>query len=337
MEWVKEFKFDPIKPLLSSKTQEIIYFSERDLLNKNIPPITEIWNLPDPLNIIKQQHSEGFWASKSKNVKKFPLINYNLIETWKRLRILIDKYQFNKSNHNIEKACEFVFSCQTDEGDIRGFLANQYTMYYTGAILSLLIKAGYEDDLRIKKAFTWLLNMRQNDGGWVGSPFQTLNFSGKEIYELTSTRRQVLKEHDKTKPFSHNWTGMVLRAFAIHDMYRNSAEAQKAGKLLKQSFFKADNYSSYQHPDNWIRFQFPFWWNNLISALDTLSLLNFSSSDTHIQKGLNWLIDHQQSNGLWNTSYSSIHKKPTFDNIKVINEKLWITLAICKIFKRLLK
>ena len=45
-------------------------------------------------------------------------------------------------------------------------LANQYACYYTGAILSLLVKAGYEDDPRIEKGFQWLLSMRQKDMGW---------------------------------------------------------------------------------------------------------------------------------------------------------------------------
>jgi hypothetical protein len=197
-------------------------------------------------------------------------------------------------------------------------------------------KAGYNDDSRTQKAITWLLNMRQNDGGWVATPFQTLNLSGKKIFELTSTSEEVIKDHDKTKPYSHNWTGMVLRTFAAHNIYKNSEEAQKAGKLLKKSFFRADNYSSYHHPDNWIRFQFPFWWNNLVSALDTLSLLNFPRDDIDIQKGLNWLIEHQQTNGLWNNSYSSIHKKPNRENRKVENEKFWLALTICRIFKRLI-
>jgi hypothetical protein len=59
----------------------------------------------------------------------------------------------------------------THEGDIRGMLGNQYAPYYTGAMLSLLIKAGFAHDPRIEKGMRWLLKMRQDDGGWViGSP-----------------------------------------------------------------------------------------------------------------------------------------------------------------------
>jgi len=57
----------------------------------------------------------------------------------------------NKNHPAIRKASEYLFSCQTEERDIRGILANQYAPYYTGAIMYLLIKAGYENDPRIKK------------------------------------------------------------------------------------------------------------------------------------------------------------------------------------------
>lgn len=77
----------------------------------------------------------------------------------------MEQYGFNREHPQAQKAAEFLFSCQTEAGDIRGMLANQYATYYTGAILSLLIQAGYEDDPRVEKAFQWLLHMRQDDGG----------------------------------------------------------------------------------------------------------------------------------------------------------------------------
>ena len=57
----------------------------------------------------------------------------------------------SQDDASTRKAAEFLFSCQKEEGDIRGFLANQYATYYTGAIMALLIKAGYEDDPRIER------------------------------------------------------------------------------------------------------------------------------------------------------------------------------------------
>jgi hypothetical protein len=236
----------------------------------------------------------------------------------------------------IENACEFVFSCQTDEGDIRGMLANQYAPYYTGAIMALLIKAGYGDDPRIEEGFQWLLRMRQDDGGWViGSPGMVglPRLSVKEINDLTSgVDRETMTAFDRSKPFSAAGTGMVLRAFAAHPAYRKSEPALTAARLLKSKFFRKDNWSSYGHPDNWVRFQYPFWWTNLVSALDSISLIGLPVEDDDIRNALGWLAEHQRPDGLWETSYSAIHKNR--DNRRSGDTRLWVTLAICRIVKR---
>ena len=101
---------------------------------------------------------------------------------------------------------------------------------------------------------------------------------------------------------------------------------------MKSHFFKEDNYNSYKHPDNWIRFEFPFWWNNLLAALDSLSLIGIPPTDRDIKDALDWFIANQQENGLWKISYSKIHKASP--NNKTDEEKLWISLAICRIFQR---
>jgi hypothetical protein len=334
VDWLSKFKYDPIKPLMDSEDKAIIYFTKRDLLDYKIEPL-DYEDLPEVQNILKKQLDDGSWPPKGK-IAENSGVKYHLIETWKQLRFLVQQYQMNNSHPTIQKAAEYIFSCQTDKGDIRGILANQYTPYYTGAIMYLLIKAGYKNDPRIEKGFKWLLNMRQNDGGWViGSPgmIGLLNLAKAEINDLTSNKnRETARAFDKSKPFSAAGTGMVLRAFSVHSTYKKSEEALTAARLLKSKFFKKDNWFSYQHPDNWLRFQYPFWWTNLVSALDSLSLMGFSKDDKDVEKALKWLIHHQEPDGLWKVSYSKIHKSP--DDQKTFKSRLWITLAICRIFKR---
>jgi hypothetical protein len=156
-------------------------------------------------------------------------------------------YGFNNANPVIAKAADFLFSFQTDVGDIRGILGMQYTPYYTAGILELLIKAGYADDYHTHKAFKWLNGMRQNDGGWA-IPLRTQN---KKL-DIIAMNSQTL-EPDRSKPFSHLVTGVVLRAYATHETYCNSDEAKIAGKLLLSNFFKRDNYPDRSSPDFWLR------------------------------------------------------------------------------------
>jgi hypothetical protein len=328
--WQNKLKFDPVKPLLDSQKEPITYFSRRDLLGESVSPINTIWHLKDPQTILKKQHHAGYWISSGKNE------DYSLLETFKNLQSLIYKYEFDRNHPAIARGCEFLLSYQTDEGDIRGFIGKQYAPYYTGLVTALLITAGYGDDSRILKALDWLLSVRQDDGGWViGSPGITGNphLNYKDIIYLTSDKyAPVLQPYNRTNPFSHSGTGMVIRAFAAQPHYRQKPEVLKAAYLLKSRFFKEDNYNSYKDAEHWLRFQFPFWWNNLVAALDSLSLIGISLEDKEIKNALDWLILKQEPDALWKISYSSIHKASF--NSKSEEQQLWITLAICRILKR---
>jgi hypothetical protein len=328
--WQKPLKFDPLAPLLSSKNEALQYFVRHDLLGEQVGPVQCLWQLPEAQRILKKQLANGAWPRSGEN--KHPAINYQLIETWRYFRYLVEQFGFTRQNPQAASAAEFLFACQTQEGDIRGFLANQYATYYTGAIMALLIQAGYADDPRIEKGFQWLLRMRQNDQGWT-IPLITHKLDRETQYRLTSEYAEPL-EPDRSKPFSHNWTGMVLRAFAVHPMYCHSEAALVAAQLLKSRFFQADSYTSYQAASYWVRFEYPFWWNNLVAALDSLSLMGFSREDDQIKRALDWLIDRQEKDGLWKVSYANPEKDEK-QTAKAREMKLWVSLAICRVFKRL--
>jgi hypothetical protein len=330
LDWCDKLRYDPVQRLTDSGNETIRYLAARDLTQQYVPPADILWNQKEPFGILNRQQAGGYWKYPGKGKE------YNLIETFKNLLILIYKYEFNRSHHSIEKACQFLFSCQTGEGDFRGFIGNQYAPYYTGLVSALLITAGYENDSRIIKALEWLLSVRQNDGGWViGSPGITGNPQLKYsdiIYLISDKNAPLIQPYDKSKPFSHSGTGMVIRAFAAHPIYRKKTEVLKAASLLKSRFFKEDNYSSYKDAAHWLRFQFPFWWNNLVAALDSLSIMGISPADKDIENALDWLISKQEPDGLWKISYSPIHKSSV--NKKSEDQRLWITLAICRILKR---
>ncbi len=332
MDWIACLRYDPLTPLLKSGDYAVGYFTRCDLLGRKVEAIHYMYGQPELVKILKSQRADGSWCVMNKSRSRYPEINYSLIDTWKQFRFLVQKYGLSNKEPAVENAAEFLFSCQTDEGDFRGFLAGQYAVYYTGAIIGLLIRAGYGNDPRIRKGIRWLLAMRQEDGGWVASPLMTLFLPAGKLHELISRIHDPVKDHDKTQPSSPHWTGMVLRAFAAHPIYGKTKEAWNAGCILKSGFFTRDYYTSYRHPDNWVRFDFPFWWNNLVSALDTLSSLGFSRDDPDILNGLDWLVEHQETDGLWNTSYSTIHKKPV--TAKARRHRYWISLAICRIFKK---
>ena len=326
--WQMQLKYGSIQPLLNSDHAAIRYFAKRDLLKEPVESKTVLWQLPEAKKILNKQLSDGSWSRPGE--KKYAAINYNLIETWRQLRYLIGKYDFNCEHPQIQKAAEFVFSCQTEAGDIRGFLANQYATYYTGAMLALLIQAGYEDDPRVEKGLQWLLKMRQDDHGWT-IPILTRYLDGVTQYRVTSEYTEPI-EPDRSQPFSHNWTGMILRAFVAHPDYRHSETVVKAAELLKSRFFQPDSYTSYQAASYWVRFDYPFWWNHLVAALDSISWIGFSKEDEQIKAGLNWLIEHQECDGMWKVNYGKEQDKKSE---REQEKREWISLAISRIFERI--
>jgi hypothetical protein len=316
--WKYYLKFDPLPALLSVKNLAILYFVKRDLLEKKVEPVEKLRALPDPIEIIKKQQEDGLWKYASSKKQLRTQENYNQIETFRQLGELIEKYGFTKRNINIKKAAKFLFSFQTDEGDIRGIYGNQYSPNYTAAIMELLIKSGYTEDPRIEKGFQWLLSCRQDDGGWA-IPIRTSNAKWRDVLNSNLPLEPI-----RQKPFSHMVTGVVLRAFAAHPKYQKYKEAKIAGELLASRFFKPDKYPDRRAADYWTKVSFPFWFTDIISSLDTLYHLGFKSNNPQIKEGLNELRNQQLESGLW--------------DLKLLRTKdkdlpFWVALSVCRIFK----
>jgi hypothetical protein len=199
--------------------------------------------------------------------------------------------------------------------------------YYHGVICELLIKAGLDEDPRLETALKWLLTQRQDDGGWI-IPMQAVPAAEKtrEVWSASPVPPQ------RSLPSSHLATGMVLRAFAAHAEYRAHPEVMGAATLLKSRFFRPDKYGDRKAPKYWTKFQFPFWWNTLLTALDSLSLLGFAPDDDQIDRGLGWFAEHQQPHGLWPTGYEQAKRAEL--SAKEQNAMLWVGLAVCRVLSR---
>jgi len=319
--WLNNLKFNPIPTLISSNNEALIFFTKNDLLGEKKRDIENLWQLTEPLKLIRKQKEDGSWKYPGGKKEIRSQENYNQLETYRKLGIIVEKYGFYKKHPSIKKAAKFLFKFQTNEGDFRGIYGNQYTPNYSAAIMELLIKAGYKNDIRIEKGFKWLLSIRQDDGGWA-IPFRTI---GKRLSVAfyKKDKYQTIKP-EKSKPSSHLITGIVLRAFAAHSKYRKSIEAIKVGEFLKSQFFKKDKYPDRSSISYWTKFSYPFWWTDILTSLDSLSLIGFNKDDNDIKKALDWFIKNQYENGLWNTGYK--HKKDKDINI-------WATLAVCRVFK----
>lgn len=320
--WQSVLTHDALSPLLSSQNRAVAFFAAKDLAGEGNQDPKTLWGLPEAQKIVSRQQPDGLWVYPGGGIKATrSLENYNQIETFRQLGYLVEMYGFDKRSPAIKKAAAFLLSFQTEAGDIRGILGNQYTPYYTAGMMELLIKAGYAEDRRITRAFAWLESMRQDDGGWA-IPLRTC---GRKLDVIAMKMAPI--EPNRSKPFSHMVTGVVLRAYAAHPKYRSSKVAKEASALLLANLFKKDNYPDRQSPDYWLRFTYPFWFTDLISATDSLSKLDYAIREPQIKKAAQWFVDNQNKSGLWQLK--------TLKNKQYFGTELWLSLAICRILQRL--
>jgi hypothetical protein len=322
MSWKRGLSFDPVASLMNSKNEALRYFTRRDLTNENPGPVEDLWNIPAVVRAHELQRENGAWQYHGVREHIRSSEDYNQLETFRVLRELVEKYALTKDHPAIQEAAEFMFSHQTDEGDFRGICGRQYVPYYSGAIMELLIKAGYAEDPRMHRGLDWLISMRQSDGGWA-FPLRTV---GLKLSPETFSRSDTVPP-DKQKLSSHMVTGMVLRAFAAHPSYRELKEAKVAGEFLASRFFKPDNYPDRRAAEFWTSFSYPFWFTDLLSSLDSLSIIGIDTSHEKVRSAVEWFVARQKRNGLWNLRLRIMSRER--------EPNQWITLAICRVIKRL--
>lgn len=317
--WKARFKHDPTGPLVQCTDKVIQYSYQTDLEGGSSVDLGEVWEDHRAQKILKKQRSDGSWRYPARSSSMWKRVDYDQYETFRNLAQLVEKYRFTKDHPSLPKIADYFFAHQSADGDIRGIYGDQTSPNYTAAILELLIKAGYGKDPRLLTSMDWLLQERQNDGGWALA-LRTRGFN------LSAFNRRETIQPDRTKPSAHAIMGAVLRALAIHPRYRDREETRSAASLLADRIFTSDKHPDRQHRSFWTRFTFPFVYTDIISALDSLSHLGFSADHPKIGAALTWFETHQAAGGLINTIRNPGGKG---------DMQLWLQLAICRNYQRL--
>jgi hypothetical protein len=186
---------------------------------------------------------------------------------------------------------------------------------YSASISYFLMKAGYHGT-KIKESLNWLLKMRQDDGGWA-IPFRTKN------EKLEALKNEETIEPDKAKPSSHLITGIVLRPFSLLNEY--ITKVKNAGMLLADRVFTRDKYSDRQGVEYWTKFTYSYHWTDILSTIDTLTLLGIKNNPK-INQIRQWFERHKQENGTYRVDVMA--------GVKYQDIKYWITLQYLKVLKR---
>ena len=312
-----------IEFLLARGNLPILFWLKKDILE--VPVDREHKNLQKfaaRIRILESQRPNGGWTKK--RYEKHPHFDktYYIVDTL-RNSFQLYNYGCGLEEDGVKKALDFLFSTQTSEGDFRGAYLNEYAPTYHALTLEILCMFGLDADKRVEKGFKWLLDNRQDGGGWV-IPYRTIDKAElKKRYNYEAQMKLDPIKADPKKPFAHLVTGMALRAFAASNKRRHSEAAKNTGELIISRFFKPDAYEDRQQAYYWKEMTFPFWATDILSSLDALAKVGFTVKHEGIQQALNWLLRKQTRNGYWEAGF----KKST------IEDHLWVTMSVLKVLK----
>jgi hypothetical protein len=321
--WQRTLRVDPLPLLLGCGNPAIVYFTRRELVRERAGPRSSLWDAPAARRILRRQNADGSWTYPGGDERTRSRESYDQLETFRQVGALVEKHGLTRQHPDLARAARYLLSHQASEGDFRGIYGNQYATTYTGAILELLVKAGYGDDSRVQRAFRWLLGARQEDGGWA-IPFRTRRIPFSRFLDARRYREPV--PPDRSKPSSHLVTGMVLRAFAAHPARRRSLEARAAAELLAARLYRRDAYGDRGGRSYWDRVSFPFWFTDVVAALDSLSLIGTPVEAPPVRAALEHVRGLQRADGTF-----------AFRLLKGKDPELplWICLAVCRSLRRL--
>jgi len=193
--WQTLLKESPVDWLLEESNPSVRYFTLRDILGKReddpqvIAAKRAISRSKVVSKIFSKQNAEGYWE------EPFNPYHPKYKSSYWQIMILA-QLGMDKTDERVERACEYAFQFQLEDGGFSSYtleraveehtlllkkgkklppqgefasslvFEHQYSCL-TGNMAAALIRIGYADDKRVKKALEWLVKIQNQDGGWL--------------------------------------------------------------------------------------------------------------------------------------------------------------------------
>jgi len=350
LSWQDLLQNSPIEWLLEETNPSVRYFTLRDLLDKgeDNPEVAEakaaISTSKIMVKILSKEKLEGYWEdSKSPYLPKYKATYWQVMT--------LGQLGIDKSEERTQKACDYTFGLQLENGGFSMYTKKGTATEYnrvkrrltargesppksinwisslvneheysclTGNVVAALIRLGYGEDHRVKKAINWLLSVQNRDGGWL-CPYW--------------------KAHIKDTHSCFYGTICPLEAFSEVPETKRSPEMKQAIErgaefLLMHRLYKADHHRYKVINRQWLRFSFPWFYGyDILRGLSVLTKLDYID-DERLTDAVGVLIKKRRSDGTWLLDSSPLGRMQT--NIESVSKpSKWITLNALKVLKRL--
>jgi len=350
--WRDLLQNSPIEWLLERENPSVRYSTLRDILDKgeNDPKVAEakaaISTSQIVFKIFSKQKLEGYWEdSKSPYLPKYKATYWQLM--------ILGQLGIDKEEERARKACEYIFGLQLENGGFSMYTkdgaATEHTRInrlltargksppeasdwtdslikeheyscLTGNVAAALIRLGYGDGHRVKKALSWLLSVQNTDGGWL-CPYW--------------------KAHIKDLHGCFQGTICPLEAFSEVPETERPPEMQHAVQkgaefLLMHHLYKADHHNYRTINRRWLKFSFPWFYKyNILRGLSVLTKLGYTK-DERLKDAVEILLQKRRPDGTWLLESAPTGRMQV--NIETVGKpSRWITLQALKVLKRIYK
>jgi hypothetical protein len=298
--WRARLASDPIPRLLREGTPSVLARIRRDLIDDSeAPGLEEVWGYPEVKALVKKMEKDGSFAAKAPEKALGSAEFAAALATLRGLDRLADlgvratgdiataaAKKASKTPKELLKSVDFLLSSQEADGGLTALAvsdapktpAKMPALHFQGWAVSALCRLGFENDPRVEKGLQFLIERRQDDGGWAWRGVRT---------------------DSAARPSSHLITGMVLRAFAASSARRASREARRAAELLATRFLQPDRYPDRKAPSYWEFLTEPRFYTDVLDALDTVTAIGLGKENSGVRTAEAYLRSRQGADGLW--------------------------------------
>ena len=347
--WRSILKADPVDWLLDRNNPSVRYFTLRDILDypessaEVLSAKESIRDYEKVTRIFDKQNPEGYWEQAGQPY------NPKYKGTYWQIMIL-SQLGLDRSDERVRKSCEYIFQFQLADGGFSTFeeegakreyhwvekrmssqgrespnfkiwskgTIREYEMScLTGNIAASLIKLGYAEDERVRRALEWLVNVQNQDGGWL-CPYW--------------------KAHIKDVHGCFMGTITPLDAFSqvateLGNPEMNTAIERGVEFLLMHRLFRADHHEFRTINANWLKFGFPWFFYDILRGLSVVTKLGYTR-DERLNEALEILVQKQNAEEKWNLEYTPSGRMHN-DLERKGEPSKWITLLALKVLKRI--
>jgi len=350
--WQDVLSKSPTEWLLEKENPSVRYFTLRDLLDRKETDF-EVKEakaaIPKSKVIAKmfsKQKTEGYWEDPENPYHPKYKSTY-----WQVM--ILGQLGMDKSDRRVQRACEFIFNLQLEEGGFSSYTRKRALVEYewmrtrtalkeklqpepetwaqslvtehqysclTGNLCAAMLRMGYNRDSRLKKALRWLVEIQNNDGGWL-CPYW--------------------KAHIKDIHGCFYGTICPLEAFSEVPETECTSEMKHAIErgaqfLLMHRLYKADHHGYKVVNRQWLRFSFPWFYGyNVLRGLSVATKLGYIN-DERLMDAVKMMLQKRRPDGTWLLENAPTGRMQA--NIETVGKpSKWITLNALKVLKRLHK